>query len=175
MPAAIPGSLASSALGVPGGAACHGVWLIAAPEPRFASAAACLPAAISLLLAAGRWGVLRTRPLALALVLVALVAAAAPHLSSVKRIPPGPEAGFCVLPQPGIVEVSLRTGLTVFRPAAGDECWDASLLCTPHPWTALRPRVAGELGRGFSLLPQRLGIHQERRHLPIRFRLGLRG
>jgi len=128
-------------------------WFATAPEPRLAGATAWLLAASSLLLAAGRWGVQRTRQLARCLFLVVLVAAVAPHLTSAKRIPPGPETGFYALAQPGLVEVSLPTGLTVFRPAAGDECWDTSLLCTPYPSTALRLRVAGELGSGFSLPP----------------------
>lgn len=134
-------------------AASLAVWFLTAPELRFAGAAAWLLAAGSLVLAAERSGVLRLSGVAPAVVLISLVAAVASHLTAEKYIRPGPERGFYGLPQAGVVEVTLPSGLTFDRPAQGDQCWDGPLLCAPYPPADLRLRVPDDLAHGFSVAP----------------------
>jgi hypothetical protein len=47
-----------------------------------------------------------------------------------------------------------RSGLMVYTPKDGGQCWDAPLPCTPYPQADLRLRRAGDLGSGFRLDPK---------------------
>jgi len=125
------------------------IWFITAPDPRFAGAAAWLVAACGVLLAAERWGLWKSRAFVLGMLLVAIAVGGVLQLEERITVPPGPYWGFSPLPQSTLVEEQLASGLTVLRPAQGDQCWVAPLLCTPGLLPNLSLRVAGDRSRGF--------------------------
>jgi hypothetical protein len=127
------------------------IWFLIAPAPRFAGARAWLKAACGLLLAAERWGVRTSLNTGIVVLSVALGLGAALQSGESLRIPPGPSWGFYPLPQPTLVEEELTSGLTVLRPAEGDQCWVSPLLCTPGPLPGLRLRVPGDRSSGFRI------------------------
>lgn len=45
------------------------------------------------------------------------------------------------------------SGLKIFVPETGDQCWDAPLPCTPYFSPSLRLRKSGDLSRGFTRAP----------------------
>jgi hypothetical protein len=57
--------------------------------------------------------------------------------------------GFLRLPVARIVSSETLSGLVVYRPAEGDQCWDAQLLCTPSFNNTLRLRQPGNMRSGF--------------------------
>jgi len=105
------------------------------------------------LLASGRCGARDSRGFARALLLVATVAAVAPHLTASKHVSPGPEEGFYPLPHVTADEVTLPSGLTYWRPTVtmDNQCWDAPLPCAPYPPNDLQLRVPGDLSGGFKV------------------------
>lgn len=44
-----------------------------------------------------------------------------------------------------------RSGLILFVPKKGDQCWNGPLLCTPFPKVDLRLRQEGDISKGFKL------------------------
>jgi hypothetical protein len=130
-----------------------GAWFVTAPEPRFAGAAAWLLAACFVVVVGERWAIWSRRAFVAALILAPLALGVVPHLQEEWRIRPGPEEGFHSLALASLVEVKLQSGLTTLKPANGDQCWEAPLLCTPYPQDELRLRIAGERSWGFTVAP----------------------
>lgn len=61
-----------------------------------------------------------------------------------------------VMPQTPVVATERFTtdsGLTLYVPATGNQCWDSPLPCTPYPNAALRLRRPGDLRSGFTVAP----------------------
>lgn len=58
---------------------------------------------------------------------------------------------FAPLPTAQVVPLHTSSGLTVYVPRKGDQCWSAPLPCTPYFHDALRLRTPGSLRSGFSL------------------------
>jgi len=52
--------------------------------------------------------------------------------------------------KPGLIKRITGSGLTIYTPAQGDECWDAPLPCTPYFRPQLRLR-GKSLSEGFYL------------------------
>lgn len=63
-----------------------------------------------------------------------------------------------VLPQtPAVTTKQFITdsGLVLYVPATGNQCWDSPLPCTPYPNAALRLRDPRDMRKGFTLMPPR--------------------
>lgn len=58
---------------------------------------------------------------------------------------------FAPLPTAQVVPLRTSSGLTVYVPRKGNQCWNAPLPCTPYFHDALRLRAPGSLRSGFSL------------------------
>lgn len=51
-------------------------------------------------------------------------------------------------------EFQTNSGLILYVPRTGDQCWQAPLPCTPYPNSTLRLRKANDLGSGFMVYPR---------------------
>src|ERR1043166_3048289 len=71
-----------------------------------------------------------------------------------KIIRPGPDAGFYPISKVQTHPFQTQSGLTVYVPDKGDQCWDAQLLCAPYPDSNLRLRT-NDIARGFTRSEER--------------------
>jgi hypothetical protein len=66
-------------------------------------------------------------------------------------IRPGPDAGFYSIPKVQVHAFKTKSGLTLFVPDKGDQCWDTHLTCAPYPDPNLRLRTNGNIAEGFAV------------------------
>ena len=127
-------------------------WLIEAPDPRFGQAAIWTLAAtlgsLGIASSAARLKWLRPRLVAAGLILTMLWCLFSYDwqqsyrpLESVRELVP--------LPVARVAPRLTGSGLIVYIPAVGNQCWDAPLPCTPYFDNTLRLRSPGNLGGGF--------------------------
>jgi hypothetical protein len=127
-------------------------WIVEAPDPRFGQAAIWTLAAtlgslgIASSVARLKW--LRPRLVSAGLLLAMLWCLFSfgwrqsyRPLESVRALVP--------LPEVRVVARRTASGLIVYVPAEGNQCWDALLPCTPYFDNTLRLRSPGNLGGGF--------------------------
>jgi len=133
-------------------------WFAASPDPRFAQFAIWTTAATL-----GAWGIVsldfqrppsHTRPAHTGIVLAALFLSLIwclisvgwrepiQALRGVQQPPP--------LPKPALILRRTLSGLPVYVPAQGNQCWDAPLPCTPYFDESLRLRNDSSLRSGFT-------------------------
>jgi hypothetical protein len=128
-------------------------WFWASPDLRFGQFAIWTTAATL-----GSWGIVSATSggravyarTAVALLLVSLVWCLVsfgwqePYrpLLAVKELPP--------YPKPGLVVFHTLSGLAIYVPAQGGNCWDALLPCTPYPDETLRLRTPPSMRAGFA-------------------------
>jgi hypothetical protein len=128
-------------------------WFRASPDPRFAQVAIWTTAATL-----GAWGItcldLQLHPSRANLVLAALVLSSVwclisfgwkePLLALRGVQQPSP------LPKPALILQNTLSGLAVYVPVQGQQCWDAPLPCTPYFDESLRLRATSSLRWGFT-------------------------
>jgi hypothetical protein len=127
-------------------------WLIKAPDPRFGEAAlwalAATLGALGMASSTMRFQWVRPRVVA-----AGLLAATLWCLSGVGWLQPYRPLwsihGLTPLPVARVATRSTTSGLLVFVPVSGDQCWDEPLPCTPYFDSTLRMRSPGNLGQGF--------------------------
>jgi hypothetical protein len=73
------------------------------------------------------------------------------YSSSKLVIEPGKDHGFHPMPTVELKEFVTNSGLILYVPQKGDQCWDAPLPCTPYPKLNLRLRKEGDMSSGFML------------------------
>jgi hypothetical protein len=128
-------------------------WFLASPDMRFGQFAIWTTAGTL-----GTWGIVSVtseRPavysrMAFAMILLSLAWClisfgwTPPYraLLAVKELPP--------LPKPGLIVRHTSSGLAVYVPAQGYQCWDAPLPCTPYFDDSLRLRDESSLRWGFT-------------------------
>ena len=61
--------------------------------------------------------------------------------------------GFYKIPSVELKIFETNSGLNIYVPEKGDQCWGAPLPCTPIPNADLRLRREGEMRYGFKILP----------------------
>jgi hypothetical protein len=120
-----------------------GSWFVLGPDPRFAMFVFWSVAATGLATAVGVWDRAGARVVAAAA--GALILVVVPKTI----VPPGPEGGFHPSPRSETKLVETESGLRLYVPAKGDQCWDAPLPCTPFPHRNLRLRRPASLTSGF--------------------------
>ena len=127
-------------------------WLVEAPDPRFGQAAIWTLAAtlgsLGIVASAARLKWVSPRLVAAGLLLAMLWCLFSfgwrqsyRPLESVRELVP--------LPEVRVVARRTASGLTVYVPAEGNQCWDAPAPCTPYFDNTLRLRSSGNLGGGF--------------------------
>jgi len=117
-------------------------WFFTAPAQRFGMFLFWILAAglVAIFFACFAAGASRRR---LTVVLVICLVFSACHIKK------GFHARFAPLPQVPLEIYRTESGLKLYVPAEGDQCWDAPLPCTPHPQKNLRLRRPGRLESGF--------------------------
>ncbi len=124
-------------------------WFYTAPDPRFAGVGFWYFGAGALLITIKRWG-FETNPKAVFIVLVLMISIAIYNNSwREKFIGPGPLHGFYPIPEVEVHSFVTTSGLRLYVPNKGDQCWNASLPCTPYPKSNLRLRKNGDIKSGF--------------------------
>ena len=56
-----------------------------------------------------------------------------------------------IIPIPLTENFITDTGLQLFVPKQGNQCWDSPLPCTPDPSSLLKLRTEGKINEGFSM------------------------
>jgi len=123
-------------------------WFVTAPDPRFAGALFWYMAAGSLSVAGARTCSSRKALTVSGLSLMVTILLTLPRS---KIIRPGPDGGFYPIPQVQVHTFKTNSGLTLFVPNNGDQCWDAPLPCTPYPNSNLRLRTDGNIAAGVAM------------------------
>jgi hypothetical protein len=59
-------------------------------------------------------------------------------------------AGFN-LPKVPVYTYRTKSGLILYTPQKGDQCWDIHLTCVPYPDSQLRLIAPGDLSKGFAI------------------------
>jgi hypothetical protein len=57
---------------------------------------------------------------------------------------------YQAIPSSALVEKKTDSGLVIYVPVKGDQCWDSPLPCTPYFVAELRVRVPGKITSGFT-------------------------
>jgi hypothetical protein len=123
-------------------------WFMQAPSPRFAGA--CFWYLGAGALSVGVDGIARNivrKSLVSGVCAIASAAAIAASLGMHEL----PQRSFHPVPVAACDLFTTSSGLSLHVPAEGDQCWNASLPCTPYPNKDLRLLRDGNLGGGFSL------------------------
>jgi hypothetical protein len=128
--------------------------MAAAPRARYGGSAywalaaemawLALPVAV---LADGHVRARRTAAVAALGLTVVLLQGAVPLVSTLQDFEPHASAV--------VTAERLPSGLVVYDPGIGLQCWDATLPCTPFPDDRLRLRAPDDLGSGFTVAPMR--------------------
>jgi hypothetical protein len=131
-------------------------WFFTAPDSRFANALFwCLSISSTLLLLALVQGLVKKRRFAI-LVCVAFIIVNLWLINSTihkcNRIKDISYDGWHSIKTARLVQKETASGLVVFTPKQGDQCWDSPLPCTPYFNQRLRLRISGELASGFSVI-----------------------
>jgi hypothetical protein len=129
-------------------------WFLQAPDPRFGEAAIWTTAATL-----GTFGVIsfvqdkELRWRRITLLGLAAITAWCLYPRTLLRVSARPLLGvhgFLRLPVVKVVSRQTLSGLVVYVPAEGDQCWDAPLPCTPYFNRTLRLRRAESMRWGFA-------------------------
>lgn len=156
-------------------------WFLTAPDTRFAGASFWVLGAGALVLALQECELLTSAGLQRTVLAAALILVLWPvkYFPWKKWNGPGEDAGFHPPPPPGcfmrargegaggagvpgpsadrrkphLKEAVTRSGLKVFVPAEGGQCWEAPLPCSPGIDPRLRLRREGDLSQGFLATP----------------------
>ena len=147
-----PGTWQGLWLLVPSLASCF-FWFSQAPDPRFGEAAIWTTAAT--LGTLGVVSLIQDRELKwrrITLLGLAAITAWCLYFRTLWRLSGRPLLevhGFLRLPIVKLISKETLSGLVVYVPAEGDQCWDAPLLCTPYLNKTLRLRQPGSMRSGF--------------------------
>lgn len=132
-------------------AAALAFWFWAAPDPRFVGATMWLLAATLVVIAvrqigwgAHQWQIATMLVGGLAVMILPFLITAA-----MLWVQPDGDAGFHTFDKTPLEKFETRSGLSVWTPTTGNQCWDAPLPCTPYPHPDLRLRKPGDLSQGF--------------------------
>lgn len=130
-------------------------WFFTAPDPRFANASFFLLALSMLLLFLITMKKRVKKRVYIALLCLAFVIGNLQYVNyaitnrwTLKYIS---LSGYQAIPETHLVQMETTSGLLVYSPENGDQCWDAPLPCTPYFDLALMLRTPGNLGSGFEL------------------------
>ena len=132
-------------------------WFFSAPDPRFAGAAFWIIGSGTVSLTIGNFNISdKVLDVTLCLFIVLMALWIFSTQISVRRqhrliIPAGKDSGFYPAPHVPLKKFTTQSGLILYVPWRGDQCWDAPLPCTPYPKAKLRLRKNGDLSKGFWL------------------------
>ena len=125
-------------------------WFFTAPDPRFAHA-------LFLLLLCSAFFILMMRLYELTgtvfgiTINIGIFILCMLYVFPINQINLSPNfPNYPAIPTTALVEKQTDSGLKVYVPAKGDQCWDSPLPCTPYFNPALRLRIPGKIASGFT-------------------------
>ena len=133
-------------------------WFLTAPSIRFASGLLMLMPASLTLAALAYWHALASRRAYLLLVLVSCLITTGHYLQFLLRhhveFAAIPTTGWQTVRKAELIERTTRSGLRVYMPANGDQCWDSPLPSTPYFNDSLTLRKQGDPASGYRVEKQ---------------------
>lgn len=127
-------------------------WVVSAPNPRFVGALLWLTASGGVVLLAEELADyhkhIRTG-------LIGVVIALQCYMAGTSLLPNlhlSTTSSLLTMPVPDLKSFVTSSGLHLWVPASGDQCWDAPLPCTPYPNPQLTLRSDGMLAKGFMIM-----------------------
>ena len=130
-------------------------WFIAAPLPRFAGACFWVLGVGTTIIVIDKFNVLKLKYFKTFIISFSIILCIGFFFlkNFVDINIPEENNGFYKIPSVELKIFETNSGLNVFVPVKGDQCWDAPLPCTPTPNADLRLRREGEMRYGFKILP----------------------
>ncbi len=129
------------------------IWAITAPQKRFAFFLFWILAGVTGAMALEAAGLLKARRHRIAVAVVLLAVGVVNVTPSKVFYGPGTDGGLHPALTEEMTTYVTNSGLVLYVPKTGRQCWDSPLPCTPCPRPDLRLRRAGELGSGFVIDP----------------------
>jgi hypothetical protein len=125
-------------------------WFFTAPDPRFAGSGFWVLAIGTAVLVLDRLELEKVTlsRLALAIAVAHVFLGVVPPACR-SLYGPGEDGGFHPAPQADVIPYVTPSGLIVFVPVSGDQCWNAPLPCTPYRDIGLHLRDENDMQRGF--------------------------
>lgn len=124
-------------------------WFLIAPGRRFGYSLFWILAGTFLAMLWHRYAPVKRRNFRITVFVICLVFSVA----NIKKFFVLPPVKGALHPTPRVVAdtFTTRSGLVLYVPAEGIQCWDMQLPCTPYPQENMRLRQKGNLGSGFVL------------------------
>jgi hypothetical protein len=127
-------------------------WFLLAPDLRYASAFFWILGAGAAALVANELRKSKGMVVSITAVVLAALLTLIPHYQTKYWfIPPGLNQGFHPTPRAHLKAFVTNSGLVIYVPQVGNQCWDAPLPCTPYPKKNLSLIKSEDLGGGFKL------------------------
>ncbi len=128
-------------------------WFIAAPLPRFAGACFWILGVGTTIIVINKFNVLKLRHFKTFIISFSIILCIGFFFIKIFVNIPEENNGFWKIPSVELKIFETNSGLNVFVPEKGDQCWNAPLPSTPYPNADLSLRREGEMRYGFKILP----------------------
>lgn len=130
-------------------------WFFTAPGPRYVGACFWILGVGTTIIVIDKFNVLKSRYFRTFLISFSIILCIGFFfLKNFDKIDiPEENNGFWKTPSVELKIFETNSGLNVFVPEKGDQCWDAPLPCSPMPNADLRLRREGEMRYGFKIYP----------------------
>jgi len=128
-------------------------WFIAAPLPRFAGACFWILGVGTSIIVINKFNVLKSKYFKTFIISFSIILCIGFFFIKIFVNIPEENNGFWKIPSVELKIFETNSGLNVFIPEKGDQCWDAPLPCAPSANADLCLRREGEIRHGFKILP----------------------
>ena len=128
-------------------------WFSALPEPRYVGACFWILGVGTTIIVINKFNVLKSKYFKTFLISFSIILCIGFFFIKIFVNIPEENNGFWKIPSVELKIFETNSGLNVFVPEKGDQCWDAPLPCAPSANADLRLRREGEMRYGFKILP----------------------
>ncbi len=130
-------------------------WFSTIPEPRYIGASFWILGVGTTIIVLNKFNVLKSKYFKTFIISFSIILFVGFFFlkNFVKINIPEENNGFYKIPSVELKIFETNSGLNIYVPEKGDQCWDATLPCTPTPNADLRLRREGEMRYGFKVNP----------------------
>lgn len=129
-------------------------WFSTVPTPRLAGACFWILGVGTVIIVINKFDVLKSKYFKTFIISFSIILCISFFFIKIFVNIPEENNGFYKIPSVELKIFETNSGLNVFVPEKGDQCWDAPLPCTPLPNADLRLRREGEMRYGFKIYPR---------------------
>lgn len=129
-------------------------WFIAAPLPRFVGACFWILGVGTSIIVINKFNVLKSKYFKTFIISFSIILCIGFFFIKIFVNIPEENNGFYKIPSVGLKIFETNSGLNIYIPEKGDQCWDAPLPCAPYPNADLCLRREGEMRYGFKIYPR---------------------